>query len=101
MWPGFDALGGLSFFFFDSALRGFLLDTVLRFSPLTKSQRLILFVMIQFDLYSPRLVKQLCSAKSSDPPFLVLEHIHNRAINIFISHDLLLSDLVAQSVEQR
>ena len=28
-------------------------------------------------------------------------HIHCRAINIFISHDLLPSDLVAQSVEQR
>ena len=28
-------------------------------------------------------------------------HIHCRAINIFISHDLLSSDLVAQSVEQR
>ena len=28
-------------------------------------------------------------------------HIHSRAINIFISHDLLPSDLLAQSVEQR
>ena len=28
-------------------------------------------------------------------------HIHCRAINIFISHNLLPSDLVAQSVEQR
>ena len=28
-------------------------------------------------------------------------HVHCRAIDIFISHDLLSSDLVAQSLEQR
>ena len=31
----------------------------------------------------------------------VLVHIQSHAIDIFISHDLLPSDLVAQSVEQR
>ena len=34
-------------------------------------------------------------------PFLVLVHIHCREFDIFNSHDLLPSDLVAQSVEQR
>ena len=33
--------------------------------------------------------------------FLVLVHIHCREFDIFNSHDLLPSDLVAQSVEQR
>ena len=34
-------------------------------------------------------------------PFLVLVHIHCRIFVIFNSHDLLASDLVAESVEQR
>ena len=52
--------------------------------------------------------RQCCTAPPSESPggegggtFLVLVHVHCRDFNIFTSHGLLPSDLVAQSVERR
>ena len=44
---------------------------------------------------------QAAKKNAKTQPFLVLVHVHRRDFNIFSSHGLLPSDLVAQSVEQR